>query len=146
MNIQKIIFSIICLEVFLVPLFFLPFTSNMLDLNKEVLFIALTAVAVVLWFAQGLKNKNLKLNYVPLCLLAPAFLLVYTLASMMSQNRSLSFLGTFQGGSGLSWFGLVFLVMFYFLLINYIKTGRQIRALITTLALSSFVSLIFLPL
>ena len=143
MNIQKIIFSIICLEVFLVPLFFLPFTSNMLDLNKEVLFIALTAVAVVLWFAQGLKNKNLKLNYVPLCLLAPAFLLVYTLASMMSQNRSLSFLGTFQGGSGLSWFGLVFLVMFYFLLINYIKTGRQIRALITTLALSSFVSLIF---
>jgi len=141
MNIQKIIFGIICLEVFLIPLFFLPFTSNMLDLNKEVLFIALTAVAVVLWFAQGLKNKNLKLNYVPLCLLAPAFLLIYTLASMMSQNRSLSFLGAFQSGSGLSWFGMVFMVMFYFLVINYIKTGRQIRTLITALSLSGFVGL-----
>lgn len=141
MNIQKIIFVILCLEVFLVPLFFLPFTSDVLDLNKEFLFIGLTSAAVVLWFSQGLKTKKFKITYIPLFLLAPGFLLFYTLSTIFSKARNLSFLGSVQGGVSPSWFGLLFLVIFYFLLINHIKTARHLKILVSVFVFSGLVSL-----
>ncbi len=55
---------------FLTPLFFLPWTSNVLEVNKQMLLVILTVVALVAWLGQMVIGKRLTfkagwLNLVP---------------------------------------------------------------------------------
>ena len=60
----------IYLLFFLMPIFFLPWTTNLLEVNKQMLLVLLTVIGLVAWLGQMVVTKRLTfksgwLNLVP---------------------------------------------------------------------------------
>ena len=133
LTISKIIVFIL---VFLIPLFFLPWTSSVLDFNKQALLIFLVFLALVLLLLNFLRNNRLEINtsFVNI----PIFILFLSL--VVSNIFSLSRYGSFWGwpltisSSVLSFLGFIF---FYFLVVNLFKK-EEIVFILFFLFLSGF--------
>ncbi len=130
------------LAIFLVPLWFLPFTIDVLELNKQTLLVVLTMVALITWLAQELLVKRFRISRSWIHLVVLVFMVGYFLASVFSQDRYLSLVGNL-GQMQWSFVSLFAFVLFYFLLTNSVKTTARIyNLLLVFLASSALVGLI----
>jgi Tfp pilus assembly protein PilF len=131
------------LAVFLTPLFFFPFSQNVLDYPKQILLLTLTLLSLIGWLAgqliQGeIQIKINKIFYISLALvlfssaLACAFS-IWRYGSLFgwSLNVSESFLSTF------------IFTLLAFLIYNTIHTKKEIISLIFLLISSSVLAGIF---
>ena len=118
---QKVLKFVIFATVFLMPIFWLPFSVEAFELNKVYLLAVLVLIGIVLWFGRMVfDDKKLVFKW---CILDPfvlVFLVITTVSAFLGIDRSSSVFG-FYGRFWPSLLGLYLLVGFYFLLTNNIK-------------------------
>ncbi len=129
---------------FLVPLFFLPWTTNVLEVNKQMLLVILTTVGLVAWLGQMVMSKRLTfksgwLNIVPglffVAVLVSSFLSIAGYQTWVGQasQEYMSFLST-----------AMFVLLFYVLMNGFSSTIVQRNILFALLLSSAITGLITL--
>ena len=115
---EKKIKAILSLLVFLVPLFWLPFTFEFLEFNKIYLLFFLSTVGVILWFYKMIfKDKEIRIYRSPMNLFVLLFLVAMVLSAFFSKDKVVSLYG-YYGRFWPSLVGIISLVEFYFLMTN----------------------------
>lgn len=132
----------IYLLVFLLPIFFLPWTANVLDFNKQVLLIFLVFISLFCWLLKSLIEGKINLNFSLLNLPILIFLVILTISTFLSASPYGSFWGwpLNIAPSFLTIFGFILL---YFLIINIFQKKEEIFGLLITLIGSSFLVALF---
>jgi len=138
---EKISKGAIYLLVFLLPIFFLPWTVNVLDFNKQVLLVILVFVSLFAWMLKALISGKFSLSLNRVHILVIVLFLVYLISTIFSSFSYGSFWGWPQVTSE-SLLSLLSLVMLYFLVINIFEK-REIFYLIILLIFSSFLAILF---
>jgi len=122
---DRVIKYSIYLLVFLTPLFFLPFSFEKFEFNKQYLLFFLTAIAFFTWLAeQILVEKEIKFRKTPLDIPVLIFLFIAILSAIFSIDKYSSLLG-FYGRFSDGLIGLLSLVMLYFLIVNNTRNRRE---------------------
>ena len=116
-KLEKVIAALLKGTVFLLPLFFLPWTAEFFEFNKQFLLWLVMPLALFLWLFKTIRQKQLKIKTNILNLPILLFLLLAAASAVFSLDRFSSFFG-YYGRFSDAWLGLLSLVIFYFLLIN----------------------------
>ncbi|MGA2418345.1 MAG: tetratricopeptide repeat protein [Candidatus Staskawiczbacteria bacterium] len=103
--------------IFLMPIFFLPWTADVLDFNKQALLILLVFVALFAWMLKVLILGKFEVNASKMHVVVGIMFLIYLLATIFSVNQYGSFWGWPQSSSE-SLLTLIGLAVFYFLVSN----------------------------
>jgi len=115
---NRIIKLSICSLVFLLPLFFLPFSFEAFEFNKQYLLFFLVSLAFFAWLAKiVLVDKEIRFKRSPLDLFVLAFLFIAILSTIFSVDKNSSLFG-FYGRFSDGLIGLLSLGIFYFLITN----------------------------
>ena len=129
--------------IFLLPLFFLPWTSNVLEFNKQALLFFLVLISLISWLAHILISYRLEISKSFLNLPVLLLVLVTAISTLFSLFRYGSFWGHPLVISS-SFLSLLAFVALYFIIANLFKR-EEIPLLFLTLFLSGFlVALLFL--
>lgn len=139
---DKIISFCIYGVVSLIPIFFLPFTPDVMEFNKQFLLYLLVTVGLIAWIVKGIIEKKLSIRRTPLDI--PLLLIVVTLlaAAVLSKNRYLSFWGDFYTLSN-SFVSFIFYILFYFLVLNNVHSIKKIGRVLLALVISSIISALY---
>ena len=139
---EKITKASIYLLVFITPLFFLPWTFNVLDFNKQALTGILVILALFAWSLKILFSGKFEFNLNRLSLPIAILLVVYIFAVIFSLSTYGSFWGwPLNVSSG--FLTLLFFVFLYFLIANVFTKKEEIFRLLLALVSSGFISAIF---
>ncbi len=135
--------NIIYLTVFLLPLFFLPFTVNALDFNKQALLAVAGFTVFFLWLLYVLREErldfNIKNNYMFLLAALGLSILVSTFLSVSPYN---SFWG-FPLPAAQSSLTLVSLILLAISLPHIFKEKQEVFGLVFVSAVSTFLVAIY---
>ncbi|MEK7482547.1 MAG: tetratricopeptide repeat protein [Patescibacteria group bacterium] len=116
--INKVIKISLYLTVFLIPLFFLPFSFEAFEFNKQYLLFFLVSAALVCHLGKMIAiDKKISLKRTVFNIPVAVFLFLAILSAIFSKDRSSSLFG-FYGRFSDGLLGLIFLAIFYFLLTN----------------------------
>lgn len=129
-----------CLHVaaFLVPLWFLPITADVIELNKQTVLIILSAVALLAWFGSALIRKSFTLSRSWIHIVVAVFAGGYLLSSLFSQDRYVSLAGNFgQMPFAFATIGALFVL--YLVTVNAVKSTARLYDLLLTFLASGFV-------
>jgi len=125
---RKIIKSIIVFTIITVPLFYLPFTQEQFQFNKEMCFLILMLIAGVLWFGKAILEKRLEIIRTPLDVPILLVVLVYGLATAGSIDWLNSLINL--NGSGLpSFITIISLALFYFICVNVFLDAKSAESM-----------------
>ena len=127
---------------FLVPVFFLPFTANILELNKQLLLLVFSLFFLIAWLGKIIASGQLKLKKSLLNLGIILFLIFYLISAAVSKNLYQSLVG----GNGMvqeAFFSLFALVIIFFVLVNNLKNRSEVQNVIFALTLSAFLAGIY---
>ena len=94
-KIDKAISILIKAIIFLLPLFFLPWTSEYFEFNKQFLLWLAMPAALFLWLIKQAGQKQLKIKTNPLNFPVLIFLALTFISSIFSLDRFSSFFGYF---------------------------------------------------
>jgi len=123
---NKIIKICIYLAVFLIPLWFLPFSFEVFEFNKQFLLALLVSIAFFCWIAKMvLVDKELKFKKTPLDLFVAVFIFVAILSAIFSADKGSSIFG-FYGRFSDGLIPLINLAVLYFLITNNIKPENRL--------------------
>lgn len=114
------------LAVFLIPIWFLPTTVEVLELNKQTLFIFLSFIGLLAWIGRMMALRQVELKRTVVNLLVILYVVAYGLISWFSMDRYLSFVGS----GGLEQFSFVTILcfaMFYFVISNNVRDLKFVR-------------------
>ena len=115
---DKIIKHSIYLLVFLMPLFFLPFSYEKIEYNKQILLWVLAGVAFLAWIARMLfKDKEIRLKKDFLSIAVGGFLAVNLFALIFSKDFNASLWGYFGRYSD-SFIGLLSFAAIFYVIVN----------------------------
>lgn len=137
-------FSLIVLT-FLLPLFFLPFSFEAFEFNKQYLLFFFTSLALFCWLAKMIsQDKEIKFKRTPLDLPVLVFLLIAILGAVFSVDKTSSLFG-FYGRFSDGLVGLLSLGALYFLITNNVSPGgdKEQKTLSIPSLLKAFVWSIF---
>lgn len=123
------------LTVFAVPFFLDKSLVNFYIIPKQYIFIGLTLISLLLFAVKIILSKRIHYRHSVLDLPIIIWLSVCLLSSIFSVNIYDSFFGR-NDAFVFNFIFALFLVIFYFLLTNYLKTTSRWRALIDLLVLS----------
>lgn len=122
---NRIIKISIYLLVFLVPLFFLSFSFEAFEFNKQYLLFFLVSLGLFTWLAKMvLIDKEIRFKRTPLDIPVLAFLFIAILSAVFSVDKVSSLLG-FYGRFSDGLIGLISLVMMYFLITNNVGVQEE---------------------
>jgi len=124
--------------IFLTPLFFLPWTSDVLDFNKQSVFVLLVSVSLFCWIIKSLSLGKFQLNFNRTNIAVAALLLIYLLSTLFSVNRYGSFWGWPQPPAE-SLISAVFFAVAYFLIIN-LFAKKDVYLAVSTFLVSAFIA------
>lgn len=127
------------LAVILVPLFFLPFTLDVLELNKQTLLVALTGIALLAWIGKALAEKRVVLSRSWIHLVVIVYLAGYLVVGCLSPDKYLSLVGNY-GQMGWAFSSILVFVLFYFIVVNNFKNTTKLYHLVLAFLASSLVS------
>jgi tetratricopeptide (TPR) repeat protein len=124
---------------FLVPLFFLPWTSDVIEANKQMLFIVLSVLGLLSWlgtmvFAKQLSFKSGWFHVVP-----AAFLVSILVSSILSIGGYQTWVGQVSQ-EYTSFLSLVLFVLFFYFVAHQTEDMRVQHRVLVTLLLSSAIS------
>jgi hypothetical protein len=103
--------------IFLMPLFFLPWTSEVLDFNKQALLVLLAVVSFLAWMLKVLISGKIEINTNKIHIFVGVLFLMYVLSTIFSVYRYGSFWGLPQITSE-SLLSAIAVFLFYFLASN----------------------------
>lgn len=122
---RKIVKFCVYVLVFLVPLFWLPFSLEAFDFNKVYLLFFLTSLGVIAWIGEMIfEEKRLRFHRTPLDLFVLGFGVITILSTVFSVDSTSSLLGSY-GRFWPSLLGILSLIGFYFLISNYVSFNTQ---------------------
>jgi len=124
--------------MFLMPIFFLPWTSEVLDFNKQTLMVALVFISFFCWMIKVLITGKFEINLNKIHIIVAVFLLLSLLSTIFSIYRNGSFWGWPQSTAG-SLLTLLCLSILYFLISN-IFSKKDIYISIIAFFISAFVA------
>lgn len=127
--------------VFLEPLFFLPFTTDPVEINKATLFYLIMIIASGLWFVRMLLERKGHWQKTPFDIPLAIFLLFTILATVFSLYHVRSLAGTSGYVSG-SLMSVLFFVLFFVLLTQTLRRDH-LGVLMNALLLSGAVLVLF---
>jgi len=133
-------FSIYIL-VFLLPLFFLPWTSNVLDFNKQALLIFLVSIVIISRLVKALVMGKFEITFSWIYLPLGIFTIVYFFSSVFSWWPYGSFWGWPQP-AGESFIALFFLGLFSVIVINTLGKKEMLNMAIIA-CLSGLIAALF---
>ncbi len=111
---------------FLLPIFYLPFTAEAIEINKQFLLYALVIIALVSWLLAGIMDRKLVIVRtsleIPLAILLGAMLL----SSFLSIDKNVSFWGDYRS-LNFGMVSLLFYALLFFLTLNTINTAKQLK-------------------
>lgn len=124
----------------LLPVFFLPWTVNVLDFNKQSLMLVLVSISFIFWIVKSLSHGAIKINFSPLFLPLCLFAFIYFLASSLSLYKHASI----WGASTNVFEGFITIIGFFvfFILVVSNLSRRDVFLLICLFSFSSI--LVFL--
>ena len=125
---------------FLMPLFFLPWTSNTLGVNKQMLLVVIASIGLVSWLLGIVSSGNLtwRRNNVDKAVLG--FLVASIIGAVFSIDKFKSIFG-FSGTVDNPLIVMVALTIIYFLIVN--NTEDKGKTVASLLGLSIFIALIY---
>jgi len=126
------------LLVFLMPIFFLPYTFEVLEFNKQNLLVVLSLLALVAWLGKIIVKGKVEFRKNILNVPIVVFLVIYALASFFSKDKYLSFIGSWSQES-FSFLTVFSFVILYFVIINNLDSIKRLRNLLTVGLISSFI-------
>jgi len=133
----------IYLLVFLLPLFWLPFSFEMFEFNKQYLLFFLVSIAFFAWLAKMiLIDKEIRFRRTPLDIFVLAFIFIAILSAIFSVDKGLSLFG-FYGRFSDGLIGLLSLGVLYFLITNNVQLLISMSGLVKTLLGSVFFVILF---
>jgi Tfp pilus assembly protein PilF len=138
---EKISKITLYLLVFLLPLFFLPWTSNVLNFNKQALLVFLVFISSFAWLLRILISGRFSFSFSWLHIPLLVFFLVFLLSTLFSLYPYGSFWG-WPLSVGASFLTVLCFVLLYFLITN-IFNKEEVFHLIIYLIFSSFLALLF---
>ncbi|MFH1584965.1 MAG: tetratricopeptide repeat protein [Patescibacteria group bacterium] len=113
------------LLVFLVPLWFLPFTQNILDYQKQALLFVLVFVGVLAWGAKVLSKRELNVRFTWIHLPIALLVVVTGISTFFSSWRYVSFWGwPLEAGDG--FLSILLLALFAFLLTQVLSNAKEL--------------------
>ncbi|MFH1255456.1 MAG: tetratricopeptide repeat protein [bacterium] len=135
---EKISNFIVKAAIFALPLFFLPWTSEYFEFNKQFFLWLAMPLALFLWLASQAWRGRIKIKINPLNLPIMIFLGLSLASAIFSLDKFSSFFGSYGRFSD-AWLGLLSLAIFYFLLVNsgLADSGEKIFALLKLLFYSA---------
>ena len=111
--------------IFLLPLFFLPFSFESYEFNKQYLLFFLVSLAFLSWLAKMIFcDKEIRFRRTPLDIPVLAFMLVSILSAVFSIDKTSSFFG-FYGRFSDNLVGILSLGLLYFLITNNVKSLKD---------------------
>ncbi len=130
-----------CLKaiVVLTPIFFLPITLDVLELNKQTLFIVLILVATTAWFGKALADRKFVMARSWFNIVIGLFALGWFITSAFSKDVYLSMFGNF-GQMQMSFATIAALVIFYFLIINHISTTKKLYSYLVSFLVAGLIA------
>ncbi len=132
----------IYLLTFLLPLFFLSSTANVLELNKQFMLFIFAFVLVVFWLAKVLTQRKIEIRKGLLNIFIILFLASALLSSIFAKSIYQGLIG-FGGVISESFISLVSLAIIYFLAVNSLKTKKEVSILFMVLLASGLLAGIF---
>jgi len=137
---DKIIKWCIYILVALLPLWFLPITSNILDLDKQVLMSGILTVALIAWLGKLLTQEKVNWYRGMVALLFLAFVIIYGLATIFSIQPYESLMGL-DAHSSRAFLNIIYFFALFLLLVNYKdklkETSAEIVGFLTVFLASS---------
>jgi len=113
------------LLVFLAPLFWLPFSFENFEFNKQYLICFLVSIAFFAWILkQVFCDREIRFKKSPLDIYVAIFIFVAAISAIFSVDRGSSLFG-FYGKFSDGLIGLVSLGVFYFLITNNTSYGKN---------------------
>ncbi|OGN03810.1 MAG: hypothetical protein A2831_01765 [Candidatus Yanofskybacteria bacterium RIFCSPHIGHO2_01_FULL_44_17] len=136
---RKVIRWLVYAAAFLVPLWFLPFSADVSEFNKQTLLFAAAGMGLVLYLVEIIKSGIVR--YRP----SKFYLLVFGLAAacavsvIFSVNRTISLFGVAESRS-VSLLSLLSLAVLFFLAMNVIEDrGRALKRILTVSLALAFI-------
>jgi len=139
---NKIISFIIYAGAFLIPVFFLPITTDAVEFNKQYLLYFLTIVGILLWIIKGLVDKKLIIRRTPFDLPLLFIFVFLFISTMLSKNRVLSFWGDANSLNN-AFIPMVFYFLFYFLILNNLHSLKQVIKVLSFFIASAILSSLY---
>lgn len=128
--------------LFALPVFFLPWTFETLEFNKQNLLVVLTLIAGLAWLGKMIAGRQVVLRRSFLNLIVLLYLLVYILSTIFSADKFRSFLGA----SGVEKDGFITVLCFvilYFIIINNVREIKVLKNLLYSILLSTGLAAVF---
>ena len=128
--------------VFLVPLLFLPTSSEVREFNKQALLFLGVMVMLGVWVVRVLTTRTVSWVKTSLDYIVLALLFTSLLSSLFSLDKASSFLGYYGRFTG-SFISVLSLVVLYFLVVNNLRSGQLAQKMSKYLTASFFVVLAY---
>lgn len=140
--IDIIVKSSVFLTVFLLPLFFAPNVPSILELNKQALLVLIVGVGFLGWVGKMAWKNEIRFKKDFILVPVITFFVIFGLSTIFSDYREQSLWGFF-GGEGASFVTLLFLVAFFFLVLNTVKTRAEAMKVIVVFLISGFITSLY---
>ncbi len=127
---------------FLIPIFYLPFTAEAVEINKQFLLYFLVIVALVSWLMAGIMDKKLSFVRTSLEIPLAIFLGVTFISTLISVDRRVSFWGDYRSLS-YGMVSLVFYTLLFILTLNTINTVKRLKTVLVGVVVSGCVSAVY---
>jgi tetratricopeptide (TPR) repeat protein len=127
--------------LFLIPIFFLPFTQNILDYQKQFLLIFLISLSLICQIIKFLIEGKISFNFHPLHFLIFLIILIFGLSTLFSKSKAESFFG-FPLMISQSFLTLLFLATLYFLIVTIFEK-KEIFYLLIFFSISILLATLF---
>lgn len=139
---DKTIQSVIVALAVLMPLFFLPWTIEVVELNKQLLLIAGAAVAGMAWFGKMLVERRVEYRRSIVNVMVLLYALLYVMSAWMSTSKYMSFVGDFgQEKAGV--LSLASFVILYFVVANNLNEKEKVSKVLYGLIVGGLVAGVF---
>jgi len=124
---------------FVTPLFFLPFTSEFYEFNKQVLFVGAAAFLLLIWGIKMVAQRKFLVTRTPLDLPLLIFATIYVLATIFSIDRFVSLAGFYPRfwGSTLS---VLSLIILYFISVSNLRSRTGVTNALLALIIGTVVA------
>ncbi len=124
---EKIVKILLYAVVTLVPLFYLPWTSSILEYNKQILLVVAVLLGLIAWLLGAVISGKLPIRMSPIDKGVFGVLIASFIATVCSITPTASLFGTSIGLNG-AFLTVAALSVFYFLTVNtFHDHGRVLR-------------------
>ncbi len=134
--------KIVYILVVLIPIWFLPTTINVLELNKQFLIVVLSIIALILWLVKILNTGELRIKNNIINFTLAAFLLVAILSTIFSVQAYGSLIGS-ENNLNFSLISIFSFIALAFLIVNNFKDIKEKFGLLFAFLISAAIACVY---